>query len=123
MLKRQPTLNITRSIRYLVRAQVDKVKSDCIQTAWDHIGELYDLHRFEFDAEHLEFIDCLLANHMYLFPVAAHVEGSVRGPNPMQSVSKAANKWPASTLHPHGGNPVVYLHQILSSGEYLRSVC
>jgi hypothetical protein len=113
MLKRRPTLDITRSIRYQVRAQVDKVKSHCIQSARDHIAELYDLHRFESDAEHLEFIDSLLVDNKYLFPVAEGVEGGVRGPNPMQSLSNAANEWPASTFLPGGSNPGVDLHQIL----------
>jgi len=117
MLKQRPTLDITCSIQYQVRAQVDKVKSHFIQSARDHIAELYDLHRFESDAEHLEFIDSLLADNKYLFPVAERVEGAVRGPNPMQRVSKAANQWPASTLLPGRSNPGVYLHQILSSGE------
>jgi hypothetical protein len=117
MLKRRPMLDITRSIRYQVRAQVDKVKSHCIQSAWDHIVELYDHHRFESDAERLQFIDSLLADNKYLFPVAERVEGGVRGPNPTQRVSKAANEWPASTLLPGGSNLGVYLHQILSSGE------
>jgi len=117
MLKRGPTLDITCSIRYQVRVQVDKVKSHFIQSARDHIAELYDLHRFESDAERLEFIDSPLADNKYHFPVAEHVEGGVRGPNPTQIVSKAANEWPASTLLPGGRNPGVYLHQILSSGE------
>jgi len=117
MLKRRPTLDITRSIRYQVRAQVDKVKSHFIQSARDHIAEFEDLHRFESDAERLQFIDSLLADNKYLFPVAERVEDGVRGPNPTQRVSKAANEWPASTLLPGGSNPGVYLHQILSSGE------
>jgi hypothetical protein len=117
MLKRWPTLDITRSIWYQVRAQVDKVKSHFIPSARDHIAELYDLHRFESDAERLEFIDSLLADNKYLFPVAERVEGGVGGPNPMQRVLKAANEWPASTLLPGGSNPGVYLHQILSLGE------
>jgi len=124
MLKRRPTLDITRLIRYQVRAQVDKVQSQVdkvqshfIQSARDHIAELYDLHHFESDAERLEFIDSLLADIKYLFPVAERVEGGVHGPNPTQRVSKAANEWPASTLLPAGSNPRVYLNQILSSGE------
>jgi len=117
MLKQRPRLDITRSNGYQVRAQVDKVKSHSIQSARDNIAELYDLHHFESDAERLEFIDSLLADNMYLFPLAEHVEGGVRGPNPMQRVSKAANKWPAFTLLPDGSNPGVYLHQILSSDE------
>jgi len=116
-VNRKPTLDITRSIWYQVRAQVDKVKFHFIQSARDHIAELYNLHRFESDAAHLEFIDSLLADNKYLFPVAERVEGGVRGPNPTQRELKAANEWPASTLFPGGGNPGVYLHQILSSGE------
>jgi len=92
MLKQPPTLDITRSIRYQVRAQVDKVKSHFIQSAKDNIAELYDLHHFECNAERLEFIDSLLADNKYLFPVAECVEGGVRGPNPTQRVSKAANE-------------------------------
>jgi hypothetical protein len=103
-------LDITRSIRYQVRAQVDKVKSHFIQSARDHIAELYDLNHLESDAERLQFIDSLLADNKYLFPVAERVEGDVRCQNPMQRVSKAANKWPASTLLPGGSNPRVYLH-------------
>jgi len=117
MLQRRPTLDITHSIGYQVRAQVDKVKSHLIQSARDRIAELYDLHRFESNAERLQFIDSLLADNKYLFPVAERVESGVRGPNPTQKVLKAGNKWPASTLLPGGSNPGVYQHQILSSGE------
>jgi hypothetical protein len=62
MLKQWPMLDITRSNRYQVRAQVDKVKSHFIQSARDNTAELYDLHRFESAAERLEFIDSLLAD-------------------------------------------------------------
>jgi len=117
MLKLGPTLNITRSNRYQVRAQVDKVKSHFIQSARDNIAERYDLHRFESAVELLEFSDSLLAGNKYLFPVAERVESGVRGPNPMQRESKADNEWPVFTLLPGGSNSVVYLHQILSSGE------
>ena len=117
MLKQRPTLDITRSNWYQVRAQVDKVKSHFIQSARENIAELYDLHRFESAAERLEFIDSLLADNKYLFPIAERVEGGVRGPNATQRESKAANEWLASTLLPGGSNPAVYLHQILSSGE------
>jgi hypothetical protein len=106
--------------RYQLRAQVDKVKSHFIQTARENIAELYYLHRFESSAERLEFIDSLLADNKDLFPIEELVEGGVRGPNPMQRESKAANEWLASTLLPGGSNPAVYLHQILSSGESLR---
>jgi len=118
MLKQQHTWNITCSNWYQVRAQVDKLKSHYKQSAWDNTAECYDLHRFESSAEHLEFVDSLLADIKYLFPVAEHVEGGVRGPNPTQRESKAPNKWPASTLLPGGSNPAVHLHYILSLGEY-----
>jgi len=117
MLKQLPTLDITHSNRYQVRAQVDKVKSHFIQSARDNIAELYDHHRFGSNTECLEFIDSFLAENNYLFPVAERVEGGVHGPNQMQRVSKAANEWPASTVLPGGSNPAVYLHQILSSSE------
>jgi len=110
-------LDITRSNWYQVRVQVDKVQSHFIQSARDNIAELYDFHRFESAAEHLEFIHSLLADNKYLFPVAERVEGGVRGPNPTQRESKAHNEWLASTLLPGGSNPVGYLHQILSSGK------
>jgi len=93
------------------------IKSHFIRSARDNIEELYDLHRFESAAECLEFIDSLLADNKYLFPITEHVEGGVRGPNPTQRESKAANQWLASTLLPGGSNPAVYLHRILSSGE------
>jgi len=117
MLKQQPMLDIARSNWYQVRTQVDTVKSHFIQSARDNLAELYDLHRFESTAERLEFIDSLLADNKYLFPIAEHVEGGVRGPNATQRKSKAANEWLASTLLSGGSNPAVYLHQILSSGE------
>jgi len=117
MLNQRPTVDMTRSNRYQVRAQVDKVKSYFIQSVMDNIAEFYDLHRFEYAAERLEFNDSLLADNKYLFPVAEHVEGGVRGPNPMQRESKADNEWLASTLLPGRGNHAVFLHQILSSGE------
>jgi hypothetical protein len=110
-------LEITRSNWYHVRAQVDKVKSYFIQSARDNIAELYDLHHFESTAERLEFIDSLLADNKYLVPVAEHVEGGVRGPNPTQRKSKSANKWLESTILPGASNPVVFLHYLLSSCE------
>jgi len=120
MPKQLPTLDITRSNRYQIRTQVDKVKSDFIPLSRINIGELYDLHRFESNAEHLEFIDSLLADNKYHFPVAERVEGGVCGPHPTPRVSKAADASPESTSLPGGCNPVVYLHQILTSGEYLQ---
>jgi len=116
-LKQQPMLDSTRSNRYQVRTQVDKVKSDVIHSARDNIADLYDLHRFESAAEHLELIHSLRPDNKYFHPVAERVEGGVRGPNPTQRESKAANEWPASSLLPMGSNPAVYLYQILSSGE------
>jgi hypothetical protein len=110
-------LDITHSNWYQVRAQVDKAKSHFIQSARDNIAELYDLHRFESTAEHLQFIDSLLVDNKYLFPIPECVEGGVHGSNPTQRESKAVNEWLASTSLPGGSNPTVYLHQILSSGE------
>jgi len=92
MLKQQHILDIARSTGYQVGAQVDKVKLHFIQSAREHIVELYDLHRFESDAEHLEFIDSHLADNNYHFPVAEHLELGVSGPNPTQRESKAAIK-------------------------------
>jgi len=117
MLKQWPTVDITLSNRYQVRAQVNKVKFYFIQSARDNIAELYDLHCFESNPEHLEFIDSLLADSKYLFPVAEHVDGGVCGPNPTQRESKAANKWPAYTSLPGGSNPEVNLHHISSLGK------
>jgi len=113
MVKQWPTLDITSPNQYQVHTQVEKVKFHSIQLARDNMTELYDLHCFKSNTERLKFIDFLLADNKYLLPVAEHVEGVVRGPNPTQSVSKAANKWPVSTLLPGGYNAAVYLHQIL----------
>ena len=112
MLQQWPTLDITHSNQYQVRAQVNKVKSHFIPSARDNIVERYNLHRFKSDNERLEFIDSLLAYNKYPFPVAERVEGGVHGLNQMQRVSKAANKWPASTLLPGRPNTAVYLHQV-----------
>jgi hypothetical protein len=86
MLKRRPTLDIRRSIWYQVRAQVGKVPSQFIQSGRNHIAELYDLHRFESDAEGLELIYSLLADNKFLFAEAERVQGGVRGSNPTQRV-------------------------------------
>jgi hypothetical protein len=117
MLKQWPTLDITHSNRYQVPAQINKVKSHCIQSARDNRADHYDLHRFESAAERLEFIDSLLADNKCLFPIPERMESGVRGSNPTQIESKAANERQASTLLPGRSNPAVYLHQILSSGE------
>jgi len=117
MLNQRPTVDITFSNRYQLHAQVDKVKSHFIQYATNNIAQVYGLHRIESAVEHLEFIDSLLADTKYLFPVAEGVEGGIRCPNPIQRESKADNKWLQSTLLPGGSNPAVILHQILYSGE------
>jgi hypothetical protein len=41
-----------------------------------------------------------LSENKFLSPIAEQVEGDVRGPNPVQGESNAANKWPESTLLP-----------------------
>jgi hypothetical protein len=117
MLNQWHTLDITGSNQYKVRAQVDKVKSYIIQSVWYLIAELYDLHRFESTAEHLESIDSLVADNKIFFPVAERVEGGVRGPNPTQRKSKTDNEGLACTFLLGGSNPADYLHQISSSGE------
>ena len=83
----------------------------------NNIAEPDCLRRIKCDTERLKFIDSLLADNKYHFPIAERVEGGVRGPNPTQRESKAANEWLASTLLPGGSIPAVYLHQISSSGE------
>jgi hypothetical protein len=117
MLNQRLTVDITHSNRYQVRAQVDKVKSQFIQSARDNTSELYDLHRCESTAECLEFIDSLVADNKNLFPVAERVEGGVRSPNRTQRESEDDNQWLGSTLLLGRGNPVSYLHQIISFGE------
>jgi hypothetical protein len=97
MLKQWPTLDITHSNQYQVRAQVDNVKSHFIPSARDNIPEHYDLHRFEFAAERWEFIDSLLADNQCLLAIAECMEGGVPGLNAMQRESKAAKKWLEST--------------------------
>ena len=122
MLRQWPTLDITHSNRYQVRVQVNKVKCHFIPSAREYIAELYDLHRFEFDKERFEFIDCILADNKYLFPVAEHVEGGVRVPNPMHRVSKAANEWPASTFFLAEAIPgciyIKFYHQANNCSKY-----
>jgi hypothetical protein len=117
MLKQWLKLDIKRSNWYQVRAQVDMVKSHFIQSARDNIAELYDLHRFESAAERLEFLDSLLADFKYHFPIADRAQGGVHRPNPTQTESQGANKGLAFTLLPGGSNPAVYLDRIVSSGE------
>jgi len=117
MVNPRPSVDITCSNWYQVRTQGENVISHFIQSARDIIAELYDLHHLESAAEHLEFIDSLLPDNKYLFPVVECVEGGECGPNPTQRKSTADNEWLASTMHPGGSNPAVYLHHILSSGE------
>jgi len=117
MLNQWPTVDITCSNRYQVRAPVDKVKSHFIQSVRGNIAELYDLHRFESTPARLEFIDSLQGDNKNFFPVAERVQGGVCGPNPMQRESKDCHEWLASTLLLGEGNPAGYLNQILSSGE------
>jgi hypothetical protein len=93
------------------------VKSHLFQSVRDNIAELYDLHLVESAAEHLQFIDSLLADNKYLFPLAQGVEDGVRCSNPTQRELKAENEWLVSTSHPGGSNSAVYLHQILLSGK------
>jgi len=63
MLKQHPTLDITPSNQYQLRAQVDKFITHYIQSARDNLAVLYDLHDFKSDAEQLEVIDGLLADN------------------------------------------------------------
>ena len=56
------------------------------------MAELYNLHCFQSYAEHLEFIDSLLADKNYLFPVAGHMEGGILRPNPTQSRKLLTNE-------------------------------
>jgi len=83
------------------------------------MAELYTLHCFESDTELLEFVDSLLADNKYHFPLAECMEGGVHSANPTQSESRAANEWPTSRLLPCGSDPSVNLDQISSSGEQL----
>jgi hypothetical protein len=122
-MNQRPTLAIQRSNWYQVRAPVENVNSHLIQSARVNIVEHYDLHLFQSTAERLEYINSLLVNNRYLFPVAGCVEGDVCGPNPTQRESKANNEWLVCTVLSCGGNPTVCLHQMLSSGEEQRKVC
>ena len=85
MILRQRVRGSVRAVRAVRNTRV-------FQTETRVVADVYDLHCFESDAEHLEFIDSLLADNKYLFPVAERVEGGVRGPNPTQRVLKAANE-------------------------------
>jgi len=126
MLKQWPRLDITRSNRHQLRAPVDTLKYHYIQSSMDNIAEHYNLHGFESVAEHLENINSLLADNKYLFPIAEHVEGGVRGPNPMQIESKAANEWLLSTSFPAIANTwfiyIKFYHWVNNRGKYADGV-
>jgi len=117
MRKQRLTLDITHSNRDQVGAHVDMVQYHFIQSARDNIAEHYELHCFESDAEYLEFIDSLLADNKYHFPVRERMEGGVCSPNATEKQSKAANEWPVATVLPGGSNPAVHLRQISSLGK------
>jgi hypothetical protein len=53
------------------------VKFHCIQSAKNNIAELYHIHRFESAGEHLEFLDSLVPDHKYRFPIAEREDGGV----------------------------------------------
>jgi len=114
MLKQRPTLDITRSNNYKVRAQVDKVKFHFVQLARDDIAERYDVHCIESGIEQLEFITLVVADNKCFLPVAEHVEGGIQSPNPIQRELKAEHKLLASTILPGGSIPMVYLHHIFT---------
>jgi len=92
MLKQRPSLDITCSIQYQGWAQVGKFISHFIQSGRDKIVEHYHLHRFESDEEWLEFINFILADTKYHFPVAERVEGGVPSPNTTQREWKDAKE-------------------------------
>jgi hypothetical protein len=117
MLKQRPTLDIIRSNSSQVRAQANKVKSHFIQSASANIADCYHLHCFESATEYLKFIDSLLSDIYYLFPVAERVEGGVHGTNPTDEESKTSNEWLVRTSLPGGINPAVNQYQLLSSGK------
>lgn len=66
-----------------------------MQSARGNIAQRYEFHSFESDTERLSSIDSVLVSNEYLFPVSERVEDGVRGPNPMHSEAKGANKRPA----------------------------
>ena len=69
-----------------------KFISHFIQSGRDKIVEHYHLHRFESDEEWLEFINFILADTKYHFPVAERVEGGVPSPNTTQREWKDAKE-------------------------------
>jgi hypothetical protein len=112
MLNQRSTLAIVRSHRCQVRAQVEKVKSHFIQTSRDNIAKLDNIHRFEYSAERLEFIDFRMVDNKNMFPVEKPVEGGALGPHPTQRESKPDNEWQASSLLLARGNPTDDLLQL-----------
>jgi hypothetical protein len=98
--------------------QVDYDGSHFIQLVIYNIAEFYDLHCFESYAEHLEFINSLLAENKYLVRIAQHMKSGVHCPNPTQTVSKAANKYRESTFVPGVTNCGLCSDQIVSSHKY-----
>jgi len=67
MLKQHLTLGIPCSNRYQGQVQVYNILSQFIQSETDNIPKLHDLHRFESNSEHFEFIDFLHIDNYYLF--------------------------------------------------------
>jgi hypothetical protein len=63
ILNERHTLNITRSKRYQVQAQVDNIKSHFIKSARENMAELYDLHLLQSAVERVELIDSVLADN------------------------------------------------------------
>jgi hypothetical protein len=66
MLKQRPILDITCSNDYWVRVQVDKVMSYFFLLAREMIADHHDLHRFESNAEHSEFIYSASVDNRYI---------------------------------------------------------
>jgi hypothetical protein len=92
MLKQRPRFTITHPNWYQVRVHVDNIKSHFIEPATDIGAERDNPHWLEFDAEHLEFINYLVADNNNYCPVAECMQGDVHSPNPMQRDSNPANE-------------------------------
>ena len=116
MLKQRPTLNITCSNQYQVRAHVNKVTSHPIESARNNIEKRFDLQPSESDAEGLEVINPIPADNMYHFPEVEYAERGVYGPNPMQRESNATNESRGSTL-------VLLYGGVRSSSRVCAGVC
>jgi len=63
MLNQLPTSNIAFSNQIHDRAQLNEIGSHWTHSATDNNAMVYDLHHFESDAKHLEFIDSCLADN------------------------------------------------------------